>query len=919
MASKYSVDVTSSAEPASADYGALARAADARAKQAQIIGSAAQSLVGMYQQVKLSDTEDQAAKLSAEFLRSNQMATASAQDAQRMEAMRPEAGGAVAEAMLGAGGADKQKAAVTALNSFDNDIKRLKEASTGGMSNVQYVGRINTLVREAIAANPAMADQIRAKVAAQTGLEGADRWAQQQYVKERFTKPTATKDPLSEADMAAATIKRIAPLGTFGDEVTLTNLFRTNRPEYDKRVRTATEYLATKTQTEAIKSNVEGLTASSDLDADKARAGFVAVFAGTVQGNVLNTTVQDTENVFGQTLDLMSKGQGNMDPIKFKVLVDLHNTQMRTNIDAAKRAAYTSVDTFIANNPNLSDAKRKELYADIDRSATNLITRYTDDKGIGLSAMANIMSSYRDKTLTEKQQLVDLAIKQQSAMQNNPLVMAYWQGGAARENLKRTQPAFHSFMVNQEQNLTSSILGVRDDIKAAQDLSTVQQISVIAEQTGEAVPSPIAADPQAVKAGHTSLFASAVTLLDKADLSQPEINVISSAFSTSAQYGAESQTLIANYQKFGTKLANLNPVDLGVIKNNVSRGSVNGVEQIRQIRDVLNAKYGTNYSVGTSPEGILYMDSRSTAVSVRDPKAIAIAEEFRKQTKAMSITTVYGRAMLTNEEPMAIGRAYADAINNGSQVMPFYDPTGKTTLMQPSAGTVATSNAVETAAPAAAAEPVPTTSNGLKYDTQGDLQKIIANNEALNTSTGKKKADKEIAAEKPEFKPEGLAITNVYKNFPSQTYGRTASANKKPFAGVVLHHDPAKNMSYYGQVDEVRKGQFGYHFTIAEDGTIYQAAPMNARTNHIGNKGFEGLREDSPLDNSNAIGIAYLGGENPSPQATEAIKKLMAKLKGQYGDLVTASHPSVSKAGHKSEGEGAIWKDALAKEGFKIM
>jgi N-acetyl-anhydromuramyl-L-alanine amidase AmpD len=228
----------------------------------------------------------------------------------------------------------------------------------------------------------------------------------------------------------------------------------------------------------------------------------------------------------------------------------------------------------------------------------------------------------------------------------------------------------------------------------------------------------------------------------------------------------------------------------------------------------------------------------------------------------------------------------------------------------------------ETAAPAAeVAKPTSNTSNDLKYDTQGDLQKIIEKNEALDTPAGKKKADKEIAAEteKPEFKPKGLAITTVYKDFPSQTYGKTASANKKPFAGVVLHHDPAKNMSYYGQVDKVRKGQFGYHFTIAEDGTIYQAAPMNARTNHIGNKGFEGLREDSPLDNSNAIGIAYLGGENPSPQATEAIKKLMAKLKGQYGDLVTASHPSVSKAGHKSKGEGAVWKDALAKEGFRVM
>ena len=899
MATKYSVDVTSTAEPASADYGALARAQTERGKQAQLIGATAESLVGMYQKVKLADAEDKAAELSAEFLRSNQMATASALDAQRMEAMRPERGGAVAEAMLGAGGAEKQTAAKTSLKNFDNEIRRLKEASNSGMTNAQYVGRVNTLIKEAIAANPGMADQIRAKVAAQTGLEGADRWAQQQFVKERFTKPTATKDPLSEADMAAATIKRIAPLGTFGDEVTLTNLYRTNRPLFDRRVRAATEYLAVQTQNDSVKKHMEALRTNSDSDADKARAGFKMLFGGYTQANVLATTVEDKENIFGQTLALMSKGQSNMDPTKFKVLVDLHNAQMRTNIDAAKRTSYEAIDVFVRENPNISDAKRKELYADIDRSAATLVERYADDKGIGLSAMPNIMSSYRDKSLTEKQQLVDLAVKLQSAMPNNPLMQAYWGKGASRENLKRTNPDFYNFMVKFEENITSSARSVGEDITAAQDLSVVQIIQATGEKTGEAVAPPIVGSPTTVKAGYTSLVASAVTLLDKADLSQPEINVISSAFSTSAQYGAESQLLLSNYQKFGSKLANLNPVDLGVIKNNVSRGSVNGVEQIRQIRDVLNTKYGTNYKVGVSPEGILYMDSMSTAVSVRDPKSRAIAEEFRKQTKALSITTVYGRAMLTNEDPSAIGMGYANAINNGTQVMPFYDPTGKMTPIP--AATEAT----------VAPEEAPTT-------TAQDLQKIIKNNEALDTADGKKKADKEIAEEKPEFKPEGLNITSVYKDFPSQTYGKTASANKKPFAGVVLHHDPAKNMSYYGQVDKVRKGQFGYHFTIAEDGTIYQAAPMTARTNHIGNKGFKGLREDSPLDNSNAIGIAYLGGENPSPQATEAIKKLMAKLKDQYGDLVTVTHPSVSKAGHKSEEEGAVWKDALSKAGFKV-
>lgn len=695
MATKYSVDVTNSIEPASADYGALARAAESRAKQTELLAKSAESLIGIYQKTKLFETEEKAAELSAEFLRTNQMASSSAQKAMQMEAMRPERGGAVAEAMLGAGGAEKQMQAKEALKGFDREINRLKEASNGGMSNAEYVNRINSLVKSSIAANPAMADEIRQKVGALTGLEGADRWAQMQYVKDRFTKPTTTKDPLSEADMAAATIKRIAPLGTFGDEVTLTNLFRTNRTEYDRRVRSATEYLATKTQTEAIQSQVAGLTATSDMDADKARAGFVAVFAGSVQSNVLNTTVVDAENTFGQTLELMKKGDPNsIDPVKFKVLVDLHSTQMRTNIDAAKRQAYQTIETYLANNPNISDAKRKELYADVDRSAENLLTRYTDKNGVGLIAMANIMSTYRDKTLTEKQQLVDLAIKQQSAMQNNPMVMAYWAGGASRENLKRTNRYFYDFMEQQEQNLTTSILGVRDDITAAQDLSTVQTVVLTAQQTGEAVAPPVVGNVGAVKAGHEAIKATAVELLNKTDLTKPEINVISSAFATSAQYGANSQLLLSNYKQFSEKLKKLNPVDYGQVKKEVDRSVTIGVDNIREIRDVLNRKYNTNYKIKASPEGVLYMDSMSTAVSVRDPKARAIADEFKKQARALSITTVFSRAMFTDEDVGIIANQFVDAINNDAQVTSFYE-------------TPVTSNAT----PAAKAAEVPTKDN----------------------------------------------------------------------------------------------------------------------------------------------------------------------------------------------------------------
>ena len=175
------------------------------------------------------------------------------------------------------------------------------------------------------------------------------------------------------------------------------------------------------------------------------------------------------------------------------------------------------------------------------------------------------------------------------------------------------------------------------------------------------------------------------------------------------------------------------------------------------------------------------------------------------------------------------------------------------------------------------------------------------------------------AAYSPQYNPQGMKVIPAYTSYPSQAYGVDATNNASPFKGVVFHHDPAANIKYYGTVDQQRGGQFGYHFAIAPDGTIYQTAPMNARTNHIGNRGFEGLNPNQPLDNSNSIGITYLGGSTPTPSATAAMQKLVQSLNGTYGNLALTSHPGVSKAGHRGDDEGRVWLQQMAKMGFKTM
>lgn len=918
-------DVTQDINPVVADYSPQIRAmkagaeaaqvaADAKIKMAELASGTITSLYDMYKTKQMQDVRNQASDLTTEFRSSNVQAQQEQVAAQQK--MRE-----ITSYGMATGGGLSTAERDDEIVAISEQVKRLKEAKKGGMSSTQYLSRLHTLTKKSIASLPFKADQIRGIIASETGL-GKDTIDEGLYfVKEQFSPTKTGSDPLDPAKMLAKAIDGMTNKG-FGDQMTLRAMYEQDPEAFQAKLKSYNEQLGIEQQNATLQANVEGMQITDSQFAKAATPQIRAIMVGTIALG-LSKEAGNKESGLWKIADLIQAGAVDVSAPAYKAAAGMLSTKLLRVIEEQRLSARANINSFLEQRQNVPPDQQKAMYQAIEDEAASLSKRYLDKDGAGIRAMAAVFSAYKDEALGQQMKRVELAMNAMRVMPQS-FVEAVIAGGTAEQQIRRDFPDAWK-MIKANQAVAAQGTGEASAmLDHGSDLASINALVNQAQVTGEPVTPVATVGNQAPTEKETSINKAAVDVVvgnamqiinNKADLDAIDVNVISSALTTMVATGGQKNQLMKNYTRLGNTLREkLTVEDLAVLKGNVSRASGNSVANIRQIRDVLNAKYGTNYNIGVSEEGLLYLNSRSTAVAVRDPQAMAIAEEFKKLANPMAVTTVFGRAMLTEEDPAAIGQELALAINTGQDYKPFYDGQGVVPTT--------TSNVKEeTAAPAAAAvaEPAPNTSNDLKYDTQGDLKKIIDKNEALGTSAGKKKADEELAKEEPEFKPKGLAITSVYKDFPSQTYGVTASANKKPFAGVVLHHDPAKNMSYYGQVDKVRKGQFGYHFTIAEDGTIYQAAPMNARTNHIGNKGFEGLREDSPLDNSNAIGIAYLGGENPSPQATEAIKKLMAKLKGQYGDLVTASHPSVSKAGHKSEGEGAVWKDALAKEGFRVM
>lgn len=159
----------------------------------------------------------------------------------------------------------------------------------------------------------------------------------------------------------------------------------------------------------------------------------------------------------------------------------------------------------------------------------------------------------------------------------------------------------------------------------------------------------------------------------------------------------------------------------------------------------------------------------------------------------------------------------------------------------------------------------------------------------------------------------GVLITR--RHAPDGVYGRTATANAQPFAGIIVHHtasEDADAMVRYGHRDDPdRGGRFGYHYYIAPNGDVIEGAPLTARTNHV--------KPGGALSNSNAIGISFVGaaqtktrpdgsviavGSEPTPAQLAQARLLVAGLADEFDispDQVFG-HGEVQSDRHASEG-----------------
>jgi hypothetical protein len=112
--------------------------------------------------------------------------------------------------------------------------------------------------------------------------------------------------------------------------------------------------------------------------------------------------------------------------------------------------------------------------------------------------------------------------------------------------------------------------------------------------------------------------------------------------------------------------------------------------------------------------------------------------------------------------------------------------------------------------------------------------------------------------------------------------GNVATKEMQPFQAIVTHVTGKQNIEAQGKFQLSDRDHRGYHFVIDKDGQVHGFGnPDTGRTNHM--SGSTGRSDRFDLNNTNTIGIGFIGGTNPNAAQAAAAKGLVEFLQGKYG------------------------------------
>jgi hypothetical protein len=630
----------------------------------------------------------QGQELQGEFLRSSMHANEAQSTLAKIDAAKK----SVLDGLAGQevyGNESRVDAATQEMARLSAEAAKLKAAAEGGMTNEQYVARIDSLTKKYVGRYPGLGDKIRETIGHATGMPGADLWAQQQYVRDRFAKPEAKDNVMSHEKMLLKDIEMIVK-ETGGSFEELQKLYAENRPEYDRQLQKAKKVAGVRSAEATLKAELATATAHADNDADTTKASFANIVNLGITSSILSAHTAGQEQAYASYLDGVRQGKDIATLPEGTALLEQHRTQMQTHISNIRILARGEIQKYLNANPKISPAKAEELFKGVETQLAEFDKKYAGKEG--LFALATSLNTFRDKKLSEQMQIADMNIKLQGAMQNQPLVSMYMQGGDSRERVKREQPHFFQFMQGLDIE-RKGVTGAISDLVSAGGGIAVLQMGVKTGEAGGVVHTPPGSDPKPTHAAREVVFDKARQALaasaNSGELSVQAAMCIKSAIATNIEKGSCAPLFRSKSAVMTKQFETLPPDVQDTVRAAASNSSVVNMEKLQKIQKRVETQFGVSLQFGVNDAGEIApfyppappppKQTGTMASKTSIPPIQQMSDERRAYKDAMDAffkdalpltsNLVYGRSVVMGQPTKEIAKQYAEYLN--TKTLPF--------------------------------------------------------------------------------------------------------------------------------------------------------------------------------------------------------------------------------------------------------
>ena len=699
MASLYQKNITQNVQVAAPDIRPAMQAELAKGESTKFIFDTAGQVVKQVIAGDIISSKEETQRIQEEALRTNMAANKAQSLINQAEGQRTEilnelarneekAGGFVDDAEVAAAG--------QRIGELKDAVDRLQDAAKGGMSFEQYTDRVSTLAKKYISRYPGYADEVRKVIGAASGLEGADLWAQQQFVKLWTNKKEGT-NVLSADKLLLKDIEAMHSHG-FGTHSELMALYTNNPSEFQRRARNTQSMIGIEAQNKAVQSQINMQRNVSDDEAKSMKAAFTLVqstsFAGSAYKEIL-----DEQSTLGKTLlDLATGAIDINNADRVNTAVQIHTSKVNQHINTSEYIAKQELRAWKARNPNVSSEMIKEMERDIEEQSKSYRSLYASKDG--MLAIADAISKHRDKGIAEIQKQLDLNTKIISGLQNVPMVQQYFRGGADRQRLQLEAPDFFNLM----ERLSGGVFGAFTQMSGALDTSSVQ-ISILnnarndareGSTAGQSTKVPTNTPKETTKAAMQIIDGEAWDALNKrlggkevGKLDPTDLNLIRTSISNSLEHGASAKQTQDRYKTIASRIEYVNESDVAILRSHVDQQTASTFNK-RLLADkaAIEAKYGVKLEFGVNDAGQIAIVAPNiprplegtgspSEYNIKVKNENDARQEFWNRNAALTSNMVFLRAGVMAQDPKVIATEYASLLNTNSPFKSFYSLKAK--------------------------------------------------------------------------------------------------------------------------------------------------------------------------------------------------------------------------------------------------